>query len=232
MLVILPPLTLLITVLGSPGRVLVIDRVLERADELQGTDPLEMKILREPQVQQHVKHKVEECFILYERPPAGDAVVVQVLKRLADQKRVARVESAVANVPEQVGLKPIGTRLRGGVCLANPSNSARLVMILAVNSWTVSNDCCETESGDPKFPKSVSTPSTYSLVPDARPPGVIHFAPLPTCTTPGMVSGSMMKINPESRAFAVNGAKVGGQLEDLSRRQTFASGRRVHLDHR
>ena len=50
-------------------RVLVIDRVLERADELHGTDPLEMKILREPQVQQHVKHKVEECFILYDRPP-------------------------------------------------------------------------------------------------------------------------------------------------------------------
>ena len=44
-------------------------------------------------------------------------------------------------------------------------------------------------------------PSTLTLTLVAPAPGVSHLAPLPTCTTPGTVSGMMLEIRPESPEF-------------------------------
>ncbi len=44
-------------------------------------------------------------------------------------------------------------------------------------------------------------PSTLTFTLVAPAPGVSHLAPLPTCTTPGTVSGMMPEIKPESPEF-------------------------------
>ncbi len=49
--------------------------------------------------------------------------------------------------------------------------------------------------------KVVSMPSTFTFVLLAPPPGVSHLAPLPTCTTPGTVSGRISEISPLSPEF-------------------------------
>src|SRR5674476_236635 len=59
----------------------------------------------------------------------------------------------------------------------------------------------DTLSGLPKLPKVVSIPSTLTLTLVAPAPGVSHLAPLPTCTTPGTVSGRMLEMRPESPEF-------------------------------
>ena len=82
-----------------------------------------------------------------------------------------------------------------------PPNSARVVSTLAVNSWTASTEGCDTLSGLPKLPNVVSMPSTFTLMPVAPAPGVSHLAPLPTCTTPGTVSGMISEMRPESPEF-------------------------------
>src|ERR1019366_4150475 len=82
-----------------------------------------------------------------------------------------------------------------------PPNSARVVSRLAVNSWMASTEGCDTLSGLPKLPNVVSMPSTLTFTLVAPAPGVSHLAPLPTCTTPGTVSGMMLEIRPESPEF-------------------------------
>jgi hypothetical protein len=44
-------------------------------------------------------------------------------------------------------------------------------------------------------------PSTFTFMLAAPAPGVSHFAPLPTCTIPGTVSGIIAEISPESPEF-------------------------------
>src|SRR5882724_7600930 len=82
-----------------------------------------------------------------------------------------------------------------------PPNSARLVMMLAVNSSIDSTEGCDTLSTYPKLPNVVSMPSTLTFTPTAFEPGVIQLAPEPTCSTPGMVMGIIPEIRPESPEF-------------------------------
>src|SRR5450756_1912784 len=82
-----------------------------------------------------------------------------------------------------------------------PPNSARVVIRLAVNSGIASTDGWDTLAGLPKLPEVVSIPSTLTLTLVAPAPGVSHLAPLPTCTTPGTVSGRMLEMRPESPEF-------------------------------
>ena len=59
-------------------------------------------------------------------------------------------------------------------------------------------------------------PSTFTLTLVAPAPGVSHFAPLPTCTTPGTVSGMMAEISPESPEFLETLRRLVGSLDDLA----------------
>ena len=87
------------------------------------------------------------------------------------------------------------------VTVPSPLNSALLVTRLAANSCTDSMEGCDTESGLPKFPKTVSIPSTLSRSPFGPAPGVSQYAPFPICTTPGTVIGIIVKIKPASPAL-------------------------------
>ena len=125
------------------------------------------------------------------------------------------------------------------VIVPMPPNSARVVSMLAVNSWMASTEGCDTLSGLPKFAKVVSMPSTFTFMLDAPAPGVSHFAPFPTCTTPGTVSGMIEEMSPESPEFfatlrrLVGSSMISRPVKARSHRRSFRldRGRRGIGDH-
>ena len=66
-----------------------------------------------------IEHEIEKGPVPDDRPAARDPVVMQVLIGPRRQKRVARVECAVARVLKDGGMILIRARLRGGVDLAD-----------------------------------------------------------------------------------------------------------------